>query len=225
MVVLIRGAMEQYSDFRFIVWSIRTFRILRYKGTIYENIGKVRSWSVLCVVIVGLFLGLVQVSAQSAVPQELLGSFARPGFITSAGQTSDAAIVKVLANTRLKLGLDYDIAAKPQAIAGAKTLILVLGVSNKGLGAAGMSIEQEIERVKNIIAEAQKNGTRIISMHTGGTARRGDASNQIIEVCVPASTVVIVVEAGITMGFLPRCVRRTMFLCCRSLRSQKRVMC
>jgi len=107
----------------------------------------------------------------------------------------------VLANTRLKLGLDYDIAAKPQAIENAKTLVLVLGVSNKGLGAAGLSLEQEIERVKNIVAEAIKNNTRIISIHTGGTARRGEASNQVIELCVPVSNVVIVVEGGNNDGF------------------------
>ncbi|MEN6298260.1 MAG: DUF6305 family protein, partial [Rectinema sp.] len=121
--------------------------------------------------------------------------------ITSAGQTSDAAIVKVLANTRLKLGFGYDIAAKPQSIAGAKTLVLVLGASNKGLGAAGLSLEQDIERVKSVIAEAQKNGVRIISMHTGGTARRGEASNQVIELCVPVSQVVVVVEGGNNDGF------------------------
>ena len=141
-------------------------------------------------------LSILPIFAQYSVPLNLVANFERPGFITSAGQTSDAAIVKVLANTRLKLGLDYDIAAKPQAIENAKTLVLVLGVSNKGLGAAGLSLEQEIERVKNIVAEAIKNNTRIISIHTGGTARRGEASNQVIELCVPVSNVVIVVEGG-----------------------------
>ena len=146
-------------------------------------------------------LSILPIFAQYSVPSNLVANFERPGFITSAGQTSDAAIVKVLANTRLKLGLDYDIAAKTQAIENAKTLVLVLGVSNKGLGAAGLSLEQEIERVKNIVAEAIKNNTRIISIHTGGTARRGEASNQVIELCVPVSNVVIVVEGGNNDGF------------------------
>jgi len=145
--------------------------------------------------------GALQAWGQDGVPPSLAGSFPRPGYITSAGQTSDAAIVKVLANTRLKLGFGYDIAAKPQAIAGAKTLVLVLGASNKGLGAAGLSLEQDIERVKSLIAEAKKNGTKIISMHTGGTARRGEASNQVIALCVPVSDVVVVVEGGNNDGF------------------------
>ncbi|HNV36823.1 MAG TPA: DUF6305 family protein [Rectinema sp.] len=160
-----------------------------------------------------MLLGILPIFAQYSVPSTLVASFERPGFITSAGQTSDAAIVKVLANTRLKLGLDYDIAAKPETIANAKTLVLVLGVSNKGLGAAGLSIEQEIERVQSIVAEALKNNTRIISIHTGGTARRGEASNQVIELCVPASDVVIVVEGGNNDGFFASlCEENNVFL-------------
>ncbi len=146
-------------------------------------------------------LAVLQVMAQAVVPPALLGSFLPPGYITSAGQTSDAAIVKVLANTKLKLGFSYDIAAKPQAIAGIKTLVLVLGASNKGLGAAGLSLEQDMERVKSLIAEAKKQGAKIIAMHTGGTARRGEASNHVIALCVPLSDAVIVVEGGNTDGF------------------------
>ncbi len=146
-------------------------------------------------------LAVLQVMAQVVVPPALLGSFLPPGYITSAGQTSDAAIVKVLANTKLKLGFGYDIAAKPQAIAGVKTLVLVLGASNKGLGAAGLSLEQDMERVKNLIAESKKQGAKIISMHTGGTARRGEASNHVIALCVPLSDAVIVVEGGNADGF------------------------
>lgn len=155
----------------------------------------------LCVAAMLFALGLSGAIAQTTVPADLIGSFSAPGFITSAGQTSDAAIVKVLANTRLKLGFGYDIAAKPQAIAGAKTLVLVLGASNKGLGAAGLSLEQEMDRVKAVIAEAKKDGVKIISMHTGGTARRGESSNKLIELCVSVSSVAIVVKGGNEDGF------------------------
>ncbi len=154
-------------------------------------------------------LAVLPIWAQAVVPPALLGSFLTPGYITSAGQTSDAAIVKVLANTRLKLGFGYDIAAKPQAIAGAKTLVLVLGASSKGLGAAGLSLEQDLERVKSVIAEARKNGVKIISMHTGGAARRGESSNQIIELCVPVSDAVIVVEGGNSDGFFSGLCEKT----------------
>lgn len=149
-------------------------------------------------IFIALF-ALVGASAQGT--SALVGTFQRPGFITSAGQTSDAAIVKVLANTKLKLGFDYDIMVKPEAIAGVKTLVLVLGASNKGLGSAGLSFEQEMERVKKIIAAAQKSGIKIISMHTGGSSRRGELSNSIIELCIPVSSIVIVVEEGNKDGF------------------------
>lgn len=153
------------------------------------------------------FAVLCSISAQTpqgqpaALPEGLAGSFPRPAFITSAGQTSDAAIVKVLANTRLKLNCGYDIAAKPAALEGSHTLMFVLGASNKGLGAAGLSFEQEVERVKSLIAAAKSAGMKIISIHTGGTARRGEASNQLIALCVPVSDIVIVVQGGNEDGF------------------------
>ncbi len=142
-----------------------------------------------------------QQTALGVLPEGLKGSFEKPGFITSAGQTSDAAIVKVLANNKLKLDFGYDIAAKPIAIEGARTLVFVLGASNKGLGAAGLSFEQEVERVKSVIAAARTARLRIISIHTGGSARRGEASNQLIALCVPVSDIVIVVQGGNEDGF------------------------
>lgn len=163
----------------------------------FSTIGRIGA-----LLVIALF-AIAGASAQTAntVPAALAGTFLKPGFITSAGQTSDAAIVKVLANTKLKLGFDYDIMAKPEAVAGAKTLVLVLGASNKGLGSAGLSFEQEMERVKKVIAAAQKAGAKIISMHTGGSSRRGELSNAIIELCIPVSSVVIVVEEGNKDGF------------------------
>lgn len=154
-------------------------------------------------------LAVLPIWAEAVVPPALLGSFLPPGYITSAGQTSDAAIVKVLANTRLKLGFGYDIAAKPQAITGVKTLVLVLGASSKGLGAAGLSLEQDMERVKSLISEAKKQGTKLISMHIGGSARRGESSNQIIKLCVPVSDAVIVVEGGNSDGFFSGLCEKT----------------
>ena len=50
-----------------------------------------------------------------AVPAAAQATFERPGLITSVGQSSDVAIVKVMLNTQLKLGLDVqaDRAARP----------------------------------------------------------------------------------------------------------------
>jgi len=139
-----------------------------------------------------LTIGIFSAAAQAASFQKFSGQ----AYLTSVGQNSDAAVMKVLLNTRLKMGMEYNIAVKADALGDIKTLVLVLGASNKGLGAAGVTIEQEMDRARALIAYAKAKGVRILSLHTGGSARRGESSNALISLCVPASDYVVVVAEG-----------------------------
>ena len=123
-------------------------------------------------------------------------SFSRPGLITSVGQSSDIAIIKALLNTKLKLGLEVNPLAKASDLAGAKTLVIVLGASTKGLGAAGIDMGQETERTKVLLKAAREQGVQILAMHVGGEARRGKSTNDLIELVVPESQHVVVVASG-----------------------------
>jgi len=123
-------------------------------------------------------------------------SFSRPGLITSVGQSSDIAIIKALLNTKLKLGLEVNPLAKASDLAGAKTLVIVLGASTKGLGAAGIDMGQETERTKALLKAAREQGVQILAMHVGGEARRGKSTNDLIELVVPESQHVVVVASG-----------------------------
>ena len=123
-------------------------------------------------------------------------SFDRPGLLTSVGQSSDIAIVKVMLNTQLKLGLDYKPLAQPADLAGMKSIVIVVGVSTKGLGAAGLDISKEMERATALVKAAKAAGVRILVMHTGGEARRGKTSNDVISLVVPDADGVVVVAAG-----------------------------
>jgi hypothetical protein len=137
----------------------------------------------------GLLLAVSSVtSAQAPV-------FERPGVITSVGQSSDIAIVKVLLNTQLKLGLDAKPLAQPADLAGMKTLVVV-GASTKGLGAAGLDLAKEMERATALVKAAKAGGAKILVMHTGGEARRGKTSNDVIQLVVPDAHQVVVVAAG-----------------------------
>ena len=123
-------------------------------------------------------------------------SFERPGLLTSVGQSSDVAIVKVMLNTQLKLGLDYRPLAQPAEVAGMKTVVIVLGVSTKGLGAAGLDIAKEMKRATAVVKAARTAGARILVLHTGGEARRGRTSDDVISRVVPDADCVVVVAAG-----------------------------
>ena len=91
-----------------------------------------------------------------------------------------------------------DLGAKPY-----KTLIVVTGASLKGMGAAGVSITDEIARVNALIAEAKKKGITVIGGHVEGMERRakgaaaGDNSDeQSIDAVCPKSNFLIVRKDG-----------------------------
>lgn len=138
-----------------------------------------------------VFAVLVCVSGASAQTV-----FDRPGLLTSVGQSSDIAIVKVVLNTRMKLDLQVKPVAAVADLEGMKTLVVVVGASTKGLGAAGLDVEKEVTRAKAFLAAAREKGIKILVMHTGGEARRGKTSNDMIEAVMPNADHVVVVASG-----------------------------
>ena len=130
------------------------------------------------------------------LPVAAQGVLDKPGLVTSVGQSSDIAIVKVMLNTQGKLGLDVKPTAQPADLAGVKTLVIVLGASTKGLGAAGIDLPQEMARAKALLKAAKAQGIKVVAMHTGGESRRGKTSNDLIEIVVPEADHVVVVATG-----------------------------
>jgi hypothetical protein len=126
----------------------------------------------------------------------------KPALLTSVGQSADVEMVKVLLE---RAGVPHKMNAQAKAAdlaaSGAKTLIVVVGGSTKGLGAAGISAEAELDRSKALIAEAKKLRMTIIGLHVGGEARRGELSDKFIKAAVPDCDYVIVVESGDKDGF------------------------
>lgn len=118
-----------------------------------------------------------------------------PVAMTAPGQSPEIAIVSLLAR-RVKLEIKTDPFLKPEALNGFKTLIIIIGGSGKGLGAAGVDIEEEIERAKNLITVAKEKGIKIIGMHLGGETRLGANSQIMIELITPKVDYVVVREDG-----------------------------
>ena len=79
------------------------------------------------------------------------------------------------------------------------TLVIVVGGSSKGLGAAGIDAEQEQARVDAII-EKLKDSVTIVVAHIGGQARRGELSDGFINAVLPYAQYLIVVEEGDSDG-------------------------
>jgi DNA-binding LacI/PurR family transcriptional regulator len=131
----------------------------------------------------------------SIYAQDSTDSFEQPILITSIGQSSGAMMGKVLA-AKSGLSYVYDQRAGIEALDNAKTLIVVLGVSSKGLGAAGVDIEAEIKWASELFDRAGERGIPIIAMHIEGSVRRGSLSNRISELFGSRADYLIVKSAG-----------------------------
>ena len=127
-----------------------------------------------------------------------------PVLVTSCGQSPGPVRFTVFLK-RLGIAHEYKDVATAQDLASNKykTLIIVTGASLKGMGAAGVSMKDELSRTAALIAEAKKRGVLIIGAHIEGMARRaqgaapGDNSDeQSIDAVCPFSQLLIVRKDG-----------------------------
>jgi hypothetical protein len=119
----------------------------------------------------------------------------QPALITSVGQSADSQMVNVLFG-RAKLNFKLSNNAQVGELAGVKTLVLVIGGSSKGLGAAGIDAAQEGVRVQALINKAKADGIKILAMHVGGESRRGDLTDRYIPMSTANADYAIIVKTG-----------------------------
>jgi hypothetical protein len=132
-----------------------------------------------------------------------------PVLVTSCGQSIGPTTIKIVLQ-QLKMAYDIDPLATPETLqakakAGSpyKSLIITMGASLKGMGAAGIEIEDELARAAALIAEARKEGVKIIGAHIEGLKRRsqgaaaGDTTDeQSIDAVAPNSAILLVRKEG-----------------------------
>ena len=165
---------------------------------------RLRSGAALAVAALFLFAGPAPGAGQEAV-----ATAETPALITSCGQSPGPTTIKVVMQ-KLKLAYDIDPLATPatlqaKAKTGApyKSLIIVMGASLKGMGAAGIAIEDELKRAADLVAEARKEGIAIIGAHVEGTKMRaqgaaaGDTTDeQSIDAVAPNANILLVYKEG-----------------------------
>ncbi len=136
-----------------------------------------------------------------------------PVLLTSCGQSPGPVMLKVVLQ---KIQVPYelnslatpeDLQAKKQAGTPYKTLVIVMGASMKGMGAAGIDIEDELKRTAALIAEARKQGIKIIGAHIEGMKRRaqgasaGDTTDeQSIDAVAPNVNLLLINKEGDSDG-------------------------
>jgi len=154
-----------------------------------------------------LIIALIAVFASSLLTfgklEKILPHFEQPLLITSAGQSADVQLASVLAK---RAGLEATLSkmATSEELAKAKTIVLVIGASLKGLGAAGLDVDEEKRRVQELVEAAKENHIPILCLHLGGEARRGRLSDEFISTFLPYARMAIVVKSGNKDGLFTR---------------------
>ena len=132
-----------------------------------------------------------------------------PVLLTSCGQSPGPERVRFFLR-RLDMDHEFleqvtvqDLIDRQSAGNPFKTVLIVTGASLKGMGAAGVSMREELNRTAALIEEARRQGLTIIGAHVEGMARRaqgaapGDNSDEMsIDAVMPLADLMIVRQDG-----------------------------
>jgi hypothetical protein len=167
-------------------------------------------------------LGLIFISlamAQSDIPKASL-----PVLNTSAGQSTDVETLNVICE-EAGIQYDYcdvptvDLIKAGVGLAGKesgpgfhvevntdldeypigtpyRTIIFAIGASLKGMGASGLTVDDEVSRLEKIIDYCKQNKIFIIALHAAGTSGRGSPGSdneRMIDAVAPSADYIIVV--------------------------------
>jgi hypothetical protein len=139
----------------------------------------------------------------------------QPLLITNAGQGPGAKMARLLVQ-RTGVVNNFDYTAEPQPAdlkaKPFKTLMVVLGSTAKGLGASGITIDQEIDRLNAMIAEAKRLKLQIVCVLLEGKTRRGKpggADERCIDAIAPFANYLVVKKDGNEDGRFDAIAKKT----------------
>ena len=158
-----------------------------------------------------------------AVPVQLFAVFSgdpvqqfeMPFLLTSGGQGAGSKSLRMLVQltkkyTPAEVGGDYWLEDEtPERYAyidsgNFKTLVIVISVTEKGLGASGITIEDEIGFLKVVLEKAKAKGMKIIAVSMEADARAPkiptNGNERIIDLVCPQADYLISIKANNTDG-------------------------
>ena len=162
-----------------------------------------------------IFVLAASVGMHAAVSGAKPPKGALPLLITNAGQGSGAKMSRVLVQ---KTGVvtDFDYNAEP-TVADLqkklyKTMFVVIGSTAKGLGASGITIDDEIVRLNAMIAEARRQKIQVVAILIEGKAKRGKpggADERCIDAIAPFAQYLVVKKDGNEDGRFDAIAKKT----------------
>ncbi|MGI6739588.1 MAG: DUF6305 family protein [Christensenellales bacterium] len=145
------------------------------------------------------FLGVAKISGDEPLV------FETPFMITNAGQGPGGKMGRLLIKQAKALELDKDffyvdvpyeddVTEKPYSC-----IVIVIGSTDKGLGATGITIDEEIDRVNRVMAAAKEAEIPVVAVLLEKDKRSDiptNANERCIDAVCPGSAMMIVIKDG-----------------------------
>lgn len=165
---------------------------------------------VLVMLIVAVMLVIVPSVAFAAITGAELKQYPTPFLITSGGQGAGSKMFRLLITSNKAVKLTYsetgdfyledETPARYDYIDSGryKALVVVMSVTEKGLGASGITIEDEIKFLKEVVKKAKEQNMPIIAVSLEKDARSKIATNGnervIATICPEADWIITIKE-------------------------------
>ena len=126
--------------------------------------------------------------------------------VTDVGQGNNAKIIRMLLKKSGIENVKLVELATIDDLDGIEMLIVGVGASTKGLGAAGLDVEAESQRAAELLTAADEQSIRVVGVHIGGKPRRGEISDSLNELVLNGSDVFVAWSDGNEDGFFTKLV-------------------
>jgi len=154
-----------------------------------------------------LLAAMLPASIFAASSGDPIKRYGFPFLITNAGQGPGGKMARLLVTQTKTITLDQDFWYKSEPVEkdlkerSYKALMVVIGSSDKGLGASGITIDQEIERLEKMVKTAKEAKMPIIAVLLEKDKRSNVATNpneRCIDTICPSAEWMIVIKGGNT---------------------------
>lgn len=118
-------------------------------------------------------------------------------YLTTVGQ----ADIDIVQNILIAAGINEEEYTRKELLTAAEVeangvVFLVTGTSGKGLGSAGIDQKHEENRATAFANRAAAGEITVITLHVGGSGRRGSSTDPVIKQVAPKSNLLLVVNDG-----------------------------
>ena len=132
---------------------------------------------------------------ETPVPKEpMQGPFPPPFILTSAGQGPGAALIRAMLELRARREAGFAPLATAEDLPDKGSVLIAIGISEKGMEAAGTSLSDETSRLKELLLKASDNKLAVLLFQAGTRSARQATPEAFLRMAFPYAHAIITKE-------------------------------